>query len=134
VPFLHGIRDTIVRDKARQGCTKNPERTEIREETVGETGRHQWGKEPRLKGAAMSEEGQDIWQNLWENHKAGDREVNRWVFCQDLKNECQNIVEPVHSEREKETAHRVRATAVGALAILGTSACTDQRKMVINLN
>jgi hypothetical protein len=38
------------------------------------------------------------------------------------------------SEMLKETAHRVRAMAVGALTILGPFACTDQRKMVINLD
>jgi hypothetical protein len=36
---------------------------------------------------------------------------------------------------EKETAYRVRGMDVGALTILGTSACTDQRKMMmINLD
>jgi hypothetical protein len=45
------------------------------------------------------------------------------------------VEEPAPSETEKETAHRVRAIAVGALAILGTSACTERRKMmVINLD
>jgi hypothetical protein len=41
-------------------CLKgNLEKTDVREETSGETGRHQWTKEPRLKKAATSEEGED---------------------------------------------------------------------------
>jgi hypothetical protein len=47
--------DMVIRDKARTGCTKNPDRTDIREETSGETGRPQWNKEPRLKEATVSE-------------------------------------------------------------------------------
>jgi hypothetical protein len=32
---------------------------DVREETLDETGRHPWSKEPRLKRAAVSEEGED---------------------------------------------------------------------------
>jgi hypothetical protein len=34
---------------------------------------------PRLKGGTMSEEGEDIRQNLQEDHKAGHEE-NNWNF------------------------------------------------------
>jgi hypothetical protein len=57
-----------------QGCTKNPEKMNVREETSGKTGRHQWTKEPRLKGTTMSE-GEDIWQDLQEGSHAGDCEA-----------------------------------------------------------
>jgi hypothetical protein len=42
----------------------------------GETGMLQWNKGPRLKGATMSEEGADIWQDLQEDHKAGAHQAN----------------------------------------------------------
>jgi hypothetical protein len=73
----------------------------------------------------MSEEAVDIRHDLRENHRAGDRETNCRVFCQDLENKCQNIVEePAPSETKRETAHGVRAMDVGALIILGTFAWT----------
>jgi hypothetical protein len=58
----HGIRDTVVKDKTRTRLTKNPERMDVQDETSGETRRHQWNKEPRLKTATTSEEGEDNWQ------------------------------------------------------------------------
>jgi hypothetical protein len=42
--------------KQGQGSSKNPERMDIREQMLGETGRRQWNKDQRLKEAAMSEE------------------------------------------------------------------------------
>jgi hypothetical protein len=69
------------------------ERTGVQEETSGETRRHHWNKGLRLKEATTSEEGEDIQQDHRENHWAGDCEANSWVLCQDLKNECRNIVE-----------------------------------------
>jgi hypothetical protein len=41
----------------------------------------------------MSKEGEDIQQDLQKSHRAGDHEVNSLVFCQNSKNESQNIVE-----------------------------------------
>jgi hypothetical protein len=35
-------------------------------------GMQQWNKRPRWKMAAMSEEGEDIWQDLLEDRRAGD--------------------------------------------------------------
>jgi hypothetical protein len=37
-----------------QGCTKNPERTDVQEETLGETGRHHCNKGPTHETAATS--------------------------------------------------------------------------------
>jgi hypothetical protein len=75
--------------KADQGqcCTRNPGRMNFQEETLGETGKHQWNKGLRLKESTTSEKGGDIRQDLRENHWAGDREANSQAFCQDLKNE-----------------------------------------------
>jgi hypothetical protein len=42
-----------------QDCAKNPERTDVRDETSSETRGHQRNKEPRLKTAATSAEGGD---------------------------------------------------------------------------
>jgi hypothetical protein len=49
-----------------QGCTKNPGRTDVQEETSGETRRYQCNKDPRLKVATTSEEREDIWQDFRE--------------------------------------------------------------------
>jgi hypothetical protein len=46
----------------RQCCKGNLEKMNIQEEMSGETRRHHWNKKPRLKTAAMSEEGGDNWQ------------------------------------------------------------------------
>jgi hypothetical protein len=54
----------------RQGCIKNPERTDVWEETSGETGRHQWNKDPWFKEVTMSWKREDIRQDLRENHRA----------------------------------------------------------------
>jgi hypothetical protein len=62
----------------------NPERTVIQEEMSGGTERHQWNNGPTHKEATTSEEGEIIWQDLWESHWAGDHEANSWVSCQDL--------------------------------------------------
>jgi hypothetical protein len=59
---------------------------DVQIETLGKTGRHQWYKGPRLEETTMSEKGEDIRQDLWENHWAGDHEMNSRVFCQDSKN------------------------------------------------
>jgi hypothetical protein len=53
---------------------------DIWDETLGETGRHQWNKELRFKEVTTSEEGEDIWQDLQEGHRAGGLEANSWNF------------------------------------------------------
>jgi hypothetical protein len=93
--------------------------TDVRDEISGETGRHQWNKEPRLKGATQSEEGEDIRQDLRENNRAGDREVKSLVFCQDTENACQNFVEePALSETARTNCTRLKTMDVGVLPIL----------------
>jgi hypothetical protein len=43
-------------------------------------GMQQWNKGPRLKTTATSEEGvEDIWQDLEEDRRAGDRKANSRV-------------------------------------------------------
>jgi hypothetical protein len=59
------------------------ERTNVREETSGKTGMQQQHKEPRLKEATTSWKQEDIWQDVQENHLAGDGEVNSQIFCLD---------------------------------------------------
>jgi hypothetical protein len=96
----------------------------------------QWNKVPRLKGATTSEEGEDIRQDLSENHRAGDREANSRVFCQDSENECQNfVVDPATAQTNEETALSLRTGDVGTLIILGSFFCTERkRRMMINLD
>jgi hypothetical protein len=55
--------------------------------------------------------------------------VNSWVFHQDSKNECQDIVEELATTKtEEETASSLRARDVEASATLGSFAHTDQKK------
>jgi hypothetical protein len=90
-------------------------------------GRQHWNKGLRPKGVATFWKRKDIRQDLRENHRAGDHEANNWIFCQDLKNEHQDIVEGlVPSETKEETTNnRLRAINLGELTILRTSVLTD---------
>jgi hypothetical protein len=94
---------------------------DVQEEMSAETREHQ-GKDTRLKEATISEEREDIWENLRENHHTGNPEVNSWVFCWVVENQELNIVEgSAPSEMEKEIAHRgVGAANVEALATVGS--------------
>jgi hypothetical protein len=51
-----------------------------------------------------------------------------------VENECHDIVEESASSETKETANRVRASGVGTLTAQGSSAHTNWRKMVKNLD
>jgi hypothetical protein len=83
----------------------------------------------RPKEATTSEEGEDVRQDLLENHRAGEREANSRIFCQDSKNECRNIVkESATAQTKEETAHSLRARDVGALANLGSVARKDWKR------
>jgi hypothetical protein len=98
--------------------------------------RQQWEKELRRKRVTASWKLEDIWQDLWENHWAGDREENSCIFHQDSKSEQLDIVEESASSKMKEeTAHR-GAITVGPLTTLGTFAPTDWKSsmMMINLD
>jgi hypothetical protein len=85
-------------------------------------------KDPRLRKATTSEEGEDIRQDLQGDPKAGDRKENSWVFRQNSKNEFQDIMEgSAPSETEEYTTNcRLRAMDVGALTTLGTVALTNR--------
>jgi hypothetical protein len=80
VPFLHGVRGTVIRDKARTVLYQNPEMTDFREETLDESEKKQRHKEPRLKEATTSQEGQDIRQDLQEDRRTGGRKSNSRNF------------------------------------------------------
>jgi hypothetical protein len=78
------------------------ERLDAWEETPGESGRQHWNKDPRLKEATISDEPEDMWENLRKNHRTGNREANSWIFCQVTKNQGLNTVEgSVPSETEE---------------------------------
>jgi hypothetical protein len=43
--FLHSIRDTVIRDKARTRLYQEPRKGRCSGRDFGKTGRHQWNKE-----------------------------------------------------------------------------------------
>jgi hypothetical protein len=53
-------------DKAMTRLYQEPRKDGCLGRDMGETGRHQWNEEPRLQGATVSEEGEDIQWDLWE--------------------------------------------------------------------
>jgi hypothetical protein len=57
--MTNGQTETMENADQRQCCKGNLEKMNIRKETLGKTRRHPWNKKPRLKTAAMSEEGKD---------------------------------------------------------------------------
>jgi hypothetical protein len=127
---LHGVRDTLVKDKARRSrpCQK-PRQDGRSGRDIGQNWKARWNKEPRFKGVATSEEGEDIQQDLWENHWAGDQEANSQIFCQDSRNECQDTVDgSAPSVTIKEATSSLRAGDVGASAAIGSFTLTYQKK------
>jgi hypothetical protein len=98
----------------------------------GETGRHQWKKEPRLEIGATSGKQESTQQDLQEDCRAEDRKANSEDFHYTAENKRLDIVERLAtSETKKEMAHRVGAINVAALTTLGTFGCTNQRKMMV---
>jgi hypothetical protein len=87
MPFLHGVRDTVVRVKARKILQEEPLRMHVQEEMSGETGRHRLNKEPRLMTGAVSGKQDNTWQDLQEDHGAGGCEANSWDFHYSAENE-----------------------------------------------
>jgi hypothetical protein len=135
VPFLQGVKDTVVRDKVRIRLCKKLEKMEVREETSAETGMQHWNKGQRLKEAAMFEKRQDIQQDLQVDPRARDRKENSRIFRQDSKNECQGSVEGLAPPKQKNKPHGVRAMDGEALTTIGTFAHMNRRTMmVINLD
>jgi hypothetical protein len=43
-------------------------------------GMQQWNEGSRCKMVAVSEEGEDIWQDLQEDHRVGGLEASSWDF------------------------------------------------------
>jgi hypothetical protein len=92
-------------------------------------GRRHLAKPESITGVVvMSGKQVNTWQDLQEDRGAGGRKVNSWDF-QRLRIMSVITKESASSETE-ETANRVRAGNVGRSATLGSSAHTDQRKMV----
>jgi hypothetical protein len=114
-----------------QCCKRNPERTDVWDETSGESGRQHWNKDPRLKEVTVSEEWKDIWEDFRENHHTGDCKVNSRIIYQTSKNEVLDIMEgSAPSKMEEPTCSFSvrRAGNVGALATLGSFAPTGCKK------
>jgi hypothetical protein len=55
----------------------------MQEETSSEIGKHHWNTEQRLKMVITSGKQDIIQEDLWENHQAGDHEMNSGIICQD---------------------------------------------------
>jgi hypothetical protein len=98
-PTVKQGRKNPNRDKFARGT---PERMDTREETMDSPGRQHRNKEPRPETDATSRKHEEMQQNLQEDHRAGDRKVNSWIFCQNLKNEGLDIVEGLASLRNGE--------------------------------
>jgi hypothetical protein len=109
----------MVRRKG-QGWAKNPERTDVRDETSDECERHHLNKEARLKEETTSQEREDTRQDLREYHRAGDLEANSRIFRQDSKNEELDLMEGSAASETEETARRVGAGNIGAPVTLGS--------------
>jgi hypothetical protein len=63
--------------------------------------KQQWNNELRFKEATIPEEGEDIWQDLQKDHRAGDRKANSRTSTRLWKNECQDIVEGSAPTKQK---------------------------------
>jgi hypothetical protein len=83
---------------------------------------------PRPKNAIISRKQENTQQDLPEDRRAEDREVNSLNFHYTAESECQDIVEgSAPSETKEEVTNcRLRAMDVEALTTLGTFALTDR--------
>jgi hypothetical protein len=61
----------------------------------------QSNKDPKLKEATSSEEGEGIWHDLQGDPRAGDRKDNSRILRQDAKNEYQDIIEGLAPPKRK---------------------------------
>jgi hypothetical protein len=135
---------------------RSPYRTDAREETTDAPGRQQRNKEPRTKGAAASEEGEDNRQRHQRmsqktkaksgklegimrsatNSRVGGREASSRDLLKTAENECQDTVEgSAPSETKKETINNsLRALNIGAVTTLGTFGRTNRKIMATNLD
>jgi hypothetical protein len=98
-------------EKADQGqcCKVNLKQMDVGEETLGATEMQQLHKEPRPKRAITCGKQENTQQDLQADRRAGDHEVNSWVFCQDLKNECQNIVQDQATAQTKKDCTQLKS-------------------------
>jgi hypothetical protein len=89
VPFLNGIRDTVIRDKARTRLYQEARKEDIQDKTLGRTGRHQWNMELRIKTAATSEkEYNQQWHQRMEQEtgaKSGKQDNTQEDFQEDCR-------------------------------------------------
>jgi hypothetical protein len=81
----------------------------------------------------MSEEGEDSWQDLKENHRAGSHEVNNRNFHQVTESALLDIVVGLVPSKMKEetTNNNLRAINIVALTTPGTFARTDRGNMIV---
>jgi hypothetical protein len=141
-------------EKEDQGqcCKGHVDKMDVREQTSGETGRHHWNKELRLKTAATSEEGDDKRQRHQRTKQetgatSGKREDIVRGKRQTLELEITKQIVGTSIRLRKMNVRtlwrgqpppkeEVGAINVGALTSLGTFAPTDRksRMMVINLH
>jgi hypothetical protein len=73
--------------------------------------KHQASKDPRLKEATISEEREDVWENLREKHRTGNRKADSRIFCRVTKNQELDIVEgssPSETEEDPTRSFSVR--------------------------
>lgn len=87
----------------------------------------------------MSEEQEDIWQDIEKDFHTGNHEANSQILCQTSKIEKLDTVEGLApSKMEKEIVHRVGASNVGAPATVNRFAYTIWKEkngmMVIHLD
>jgi hypothetical protein len=80
VPSLQRARGAVVTDQARTVLYEEPGENDLSERDVGRNRKASWNKGPRLEEATASEEGEDIWQDLQEGSRAGDREAKARAF------------------------------------------------------
>jgi hypothetical protein len=87
-----------------------------------ESRKGQRNKGPRLEEATISEEQENIWENLWESHQTGNREANCQIIFRVVENQELDIVEgsaPFEMEEEPTSSFSIRrAGNVGAPATM----------------
>jgi hypothetical protein len=107
VPFLHGVRDIIVRNKTKKRLYQDPRKDTGLRSDVG-----------RSKGNINK-----LFRETLRLENANSR-----IFRQDSKNECQDIVEVSNRSKRKKRSltARLGAMDVGALTTLGTVAPTNR--------
>jgi hypothetical protein len=81
----------------------DPERTDVREETLKRPALQQWYMGPRFRGEATSWKREDNQWDLQEEHRAEDREASSKDFKRNAENRKSNLVEwSAPSETEEE--------------------------------